>query len=63
MKMVGNQIVISLFVMGSKALGFEKPVEDFLIKLDDKIQNLNFQEVEDMKESIKAEYESPFTEL
>ena len=62
MKIVGNQIVISLFVMGSKAVGFEKAVEKFLNQLDDKIKNLNFQEVEDMKESIKADYESPFTE-
>jgi hypothetical protein len=29
MKIVGNEIILSLFVMGSKAVTFEKPVEKF----------------------------------
>jgi hypothetical protein len=63
MKIVGNEIILSLFVMGSKAVGFEKPVEKFFWLLDEKLRNMNFHEVEDMKESIKADYENPFTEL
>lgn len=61
-KIIGNTMVLSQFVMGKDALNFEKSVEKFLSLFEGKIKNLTFRQLEDIKENLKAEYETAFTD-
>ena len=63
MKRVGDEFVISLWVMGAKALIVEKPVESFFRYCEQKLKNINFNELENLKEKNRVEFETPITNL
>ena len=63
LKLIDNQIVLNQFMEGERSSSFEGPVEDLLRIVERRLQTINFVELEDKKEVLRANLEDKVTEI